>query len=144
MNSILFALLLAIQQPPTELDLVLQRATDYVTKYEEELGNLIGTEDYVQKVAWLGSGTRYGMIQKREERRTSADFLIIQVGRIWSALRKVNQVDVEVEHVEFTTTPAHLVQHHQVGRQVGLQLRRIQSNCLVAHRHELRSSTCLG
>lgn len=94
MHSICFAFLFLLQQAPLELDTVLQRATAYVTQYEEELGNLIGTEEYTQNASWFGvSGGRYGMITRKEQRRTSADFLIIQVGKTWSALRKVNAVD---------------------------------------------------
>jgi hypothetical protein len=85
MNSILLALLLTVQQPPTELAAVIQRATDYVTKYEAELGNLIGTEEYLQ--TWTSGRTR------KMQRRTSSDVLIIEVGKEWEALRKVNRVD---------------------------------------------------
>jgi hypothetical protein len=92
MHSMLLAVLFLFQQP-SELDAVVKRASDYVTKYEEELGNLIGTEHYTQNVAWLSMGSRSGMIGRREQRRTSSDFLIIQLGRSWFALRKVNTVD---------------------------------------------------
>ncbi len=106
MHSIfLAAALFFIQQPaPGELDTVLQRATEYVTKYEEDLGNLIGSEEYTQNVAWMATGnSRYGMIAKKEQRRTSADFLIIQIGQTWSALRKVNRVDgLKVKEVQQT------------------------------------------
>ena len=95
MPSILLSFFLLVQQTPApDLSTVLQRASDYVTKYEAELGNLIGTEEYVQNVAWIGvGGARNGMIAKREQRRISSDFLIIQVGKEWSALRKANRVD---------------------------------------------------
>jgi hypothetical protein len=98
MHSVLFSVLLvsAMSQSNPELDSVLHRASDYVTQYEAALGNLIGTEEYVQNVAYKGVGTRYGMITKREQRRISSDFLIIQVGKEWSALRKANRVDGSV------------------------------------------------
>jgi len=91
MNSILLAVLLAVQDPT--LEDVLKRATDYVTKYEAELGNLIGSEEYVQNAAWTSSGGRMSLITKRQQRRTSSDFLILQVGPEWTGLRKVNWVD---------------------------------------------------
>jgi len=76
----------ALQQPSTELDIVMKRATAYVAKYESDLGNLVGTENYLQN--WrLGSSSRPAV------RRTSADLLIIQVGKEWAALRKVNRID---------------------------------------------------
>jgi hypothetical protein len=95
MHSVLFSFLLLswMSQSSPDLDTVLHRASDYVTRYEAELGNLIGTEEYVQNVAYKGVGARYGMITKREQRRMSSDFLIIQVGKEWSALRKANRVD---------------------------------------------------
>src|SRR5215831_2407573 len=93
--SILMILATPRQQPATDLDAVIQRATDYVTTYEEELGNLIGTEDYTQNVAWKNTigRTGSGLVSKREQRRLSSDFLIIQVGKEWQALRKTNRVD---------------------------------------------------
>src|SRR3989442_4274976 len=86
----------ASSQPQSshELISVLQRATEYVTQYEAELGNLIGNEEYVQNAAWLaptGRGNR--MVAKRLQRRVSSDFLIIQVGPEWAAFRKANRVD---------------------------------------------------
>src|SRR5207247_3970602 len=68
------------------------RATEYVSQYEAELGNLIGAEEYVQNSIWLDNSSP-GRVVKRMQRRTSSDFLIIQVGSEWSALRKVNRVD---------------------------------------------------
>jgi hypothetical protein len=90
MVTILVALLL--QQPVADLDTVIRRATDYVSRYEAELGNLIGTEDYVQNATLLDSSTPPRVAQ-RMQRRTSSDFLIIQVGTEWAAIRKVNRVD---------------------------------------------------
>src|SRR6185436_2059929 len=76
---------LFLQQPIPSVDTVIQRATAYVTKYEAELGNLIGTEDYLQ--TWTSNRAR------KTQRRTSSDVLLIEVGQEWSALRKVNRVD---------------------------------------------------
>jgi len=80
------------RQDTPELNSVLQRATDYVARYEAELGNLIGAEQYLQTSIWLDNG-RPPRIAKRMQRRTSSDFLIIQIGPEWAALRKVNRVD---------------------------------------------------
>ncbi len=99
MNAIVLAALVTLGAPsfaqsPPELTNVLQRATEYVTKYEAELGNLIGTEEYVQNAAWLAPGSRgNATVAKRMQRRLSSDFLIIQVGLEWAALRKVNRLD---------------------------------------------------
>jgi hypothetical protein len=107
MSSSILAALLSLAtlfQPQGSLDLtaVLQRATEYVTRYEAELGNLIGSEEYVQNSAWL-ENTRFGYprVGKRSQRRISSDFLIVQVGPEWAALRKVNRVDgVKVKETE--------------------------------------------
>jgi hypothetical protein len=80
------------QQSPIEIATVLSRATDYVTQYEAELGNLIGSEEYVQSSVWMDNSTP-PRVAKRLQRRTSGDFLIIQVGEEWAALRKINRVD---------------------------------------------------
>jgi hypothetical protein len=91
MTSILFALLLS-QNPVLDLEAVLGRATEYVSQYEAALGNLIGAEEYVQTSVWQDSNTPPRVV-KRMQRRTASDFLIIQVGPEWAALRKVNRVD---------------------------------------------------
>src|SRR5215831_12610110 len=99
MRPILCAVLLVFvsstahtQQSTPELDTVLQRATDYVAQYEAELGNLIGAEEYLQSSTWFDN-SHPPRVAKRAQRRTSSDFLIIQIGSEWSALRKVNRVD---------------------------------------------------
>jgi hypothetical protein len=79
-------------QTTADLEGVLQRATEYVTQYEADLGNLIGAEEYTQNASWISSQNRLS-VTRREKRRTSSDFLIIQVGTEWVALRKVNSVD---------------------------------------------------
>src|SRR5262249_30290071 len=96
---VLFSMLVSIsimtasaQQGPIEIRTVLGRATEYVSQYEAELGNLIGSEEYVQSSVWLDNSTP-PRVARRMQRRTSADFLIIQVGDEWAALRKVNRLD---------------------------------------------------
>jgi hypothetical protein len=91
MISIVLALTL-LSQNPSELDGILARATQYVAQYEADLGNLIGAEEYVQTSVLLDNGNP-PRVAKRTQRRTSSDFLIIQVGTEWAALRKVNRVD---------------------------------------------------
>jgi len=91
LTVILLALLL-IQQDTSDLDTVLARATAYVSQYEAELGNLIGAEEYTQTSVWMDNSSPQ-RVTKRSQRRTASDFLIIQVGPEWTALRKVNRVD---------------------------------------------------
>jgi hypothetical protein len=79
-------------QTNADLEAVLQRATDYVAQYEGDLGNLIGAEEYTQNASWISPQNRLS-VTRRERRRLSSDFLIIQVGTEWVALRKVNSVD---------------------------------------------------
>jgi hypothetical protein len=88
----IFLIALFLQQPATDLNAVVGRATEYVSKYEAELGNLIGAEDYLQN-AILYDNSNPPRVAQRMQRRTSSDFLIIQVGPEWAALRKVNLVD---------------------------------------------------
>ena len=80
------------QQSAIDLNNVLERATEYVTQYEAELGNLIGTEEYLQTSILLDNSSP-PRVAGRMQRRTSSDFLIIQVGSEWAALRKVNRAD---------------------------------------------------
>src|SRR5262245_56125217 len=88
----LFLSLLLTQQSANDVHSVIARATEYVSKYESELGNLIGNEEYVQTGTWLDNGNP-PRVAKRTQRRSSSDFLIIQIGQEWTALRKVNRVD---------------------------------------------------
>src|SRR5207244_12440766 len=56
--------------------------------------NPICTEEYSQNAVWRTLGGRgNATVAKRMERRLSSDFLIIQVGPEWAALRKVNRLD---------------------------------------------------
>src|SRR5215813_833895 len=91
MLTLLLALFL-VQQNTPDLDAVIARATDYVSRYEADLGNLIGSEEYVQTSVWLDNSNP-PRVAKRMPRRTLSDFLIIQVGSEWTALRKVTRVD---------------------------------------------------
>jgi len=91
MTTVFLALAL-MQQSLLDLDTVLARATAYVSQYESDLGNLIGAEEYVQNSVWLDNGIP-PRVARKMQRRTSSDFLIIQVGPEWAALRKVNRVD---------------------------------------------------
>ena len=84
--------LFLVQQNATDLDAVLKRATEYVSQYELELGNLIGTEEYLQTAVWMDNGNP-PQVARRMQRRTLSDFLIIQLGPEWTALRKVTRVD---------------------------------------------------
>ena len=55
MLSLLFVVLsfaVPVQAQQPDLDRVLARASDYVSKYEQELGNLIATEEYIQNAQW--------------------------------------------------------------------------------------------
>jgi hypothetical protein len=88
----LILMLLFSTQGATDLDTVLARATNYVARYESDLGNLIGTEEYVQNSVWFDNSNP-PRVAKRSQRRTESDFLIIQVGAEWAALRKVNRID---------------------------------------------------
>jgi len=88
----LFAFLLPGPQAAVDLDAVLARATAYVSQYESDLGNLIGAEEYVQN-SILMDNSNPPRVAQRMQRRMSSDFLIIQVGQEWAALRKVNRVD---------------------------------------------------
>jgi hypothetical protein len=80
------------QQSSTDLDAVIGRASEYVSQYEADLGNLIGGEEYVQTSVWYDNSNP-PRVAKRMQRRTTSDFLIIQVAEEWAALRKVNRVD---------------------------------------------------
>ena len=52
--------------------------------------------------------------------------------------REMQQVDVEMQHVELVRALAHLVQHREVRGDVGFERRRIEADRLIAHRREPR------
>jgi hypothetical protein len=84
---------LTAQRAPDDLAGVLARAAQYVAEYEEnQLGNLLAAEDYVQDVELRGS-QRFASGLRRQQRRTLSDFLILQVGRERVALRRVTRLD---------------------------------------------------
>jgi len=99
-----FLSLVVPSQPQNSSDIaaVVQRATEYVTRYEEELGNLIGSEEYIQNSTWYGKdGLGNSRVAKRMRARLSSDFLIVQVGPEWSAVRKVNRLDgIKIKEIE--------------------------------------------
>jgi hypothetical protein len=84
--------LLLVQENVPDLETVIARGSEYVSQYEAELGNLIGAEEYVQNSILMDNSSP-PRVARRIQRRTSSDFLIIQVGSEWTALRKVNRVD---------------------------------------------------
>ena len=58
--------------------------------------------------------------------------------------RKMDQVDVEMQNVELVTPLVQLVQHREMGREVGLEPARIEPDRLVAHRDECAPGPRLG
>jgi len=74
-------------QSVPDIATVLERAQNYVTRYEEELGNLIGQEEYSQSASWQGSR---GLTERR---RMSSDFLLVRTGETWFGTRNVLRVD---------------------------------------------------
>ena len=87
------AFFVPVQEKAPDLAIVLERAADYVKNYEEALGNLIATEEYVQNAQWRNLNSRFTTVAQKQQRRTSSDFLILQVGSEWEGLRKVNRLD---------------------------------------------------
>ena len=49
---------------------------------------------------------------------------------------KMHQVDVEVQDVELVASLVQLVQHREMGREIGLERGGIEPDGLVSHRHE--------
>jgi hypothetical protein len=88
--SIVLWLVPALAQT-TDLSAVLDHAADYVARYEDEqLGNVIASEDYVQNAVWYFNP---GIVANRQQRRTQSDFLIVLIGSERIGVRQVNQVD---------------------------------------------------
>ncbi|MBI4471871.1 MAG: hypothetical protein HY646_04325 [Acidobacteria bacterium] len=81
----------AAQDSPI-LEEVISRAVEYAKAYEAQLGSLIGEEEYVQNAAWRSPAGR-NLIARRQQRRLSSDFLILQVGPEWIGVRNVNRAD---------------------------------------------------
>ena len=81
----------ATPQAP-DLDSVLGRTQAYVAAYEQELGLIVGREEYVQNATWLGQTRPRGVIA-REQRRLSSDFLLLSAGARWYGVRNVLRVN---------------------------------------------------
>jgi hypothetical protein len=118
-------------QGKSDLKVVLERARVYVEQYEEQLGTLIGQEDYVQTAVWTSAGQPpeiTGPIRgggRREQRRLSSDFLLIRVGSTWLGVRNVLNLDgypVKQEEEEFDAifkdSPEAIVQRLKAIQQV--------------------------
>jgi tetratricopeptide (TPR) repeat protein len=99
----------AIPQTRPDVAAAIQNATAYVRSYEAALGNLILSEDYLQRWTTAANPASRGAsatIAGNRHRRTISDLLIVQVGDEWSAVRKVNSVDgakVKKKQQEFET-----------------------------------------
>jgi hypothetical protein len=78
----------------TELTAVLNRAAEYVARYEDsELGNLLVAETYLQTAVtynYQGRGA-----SRTDRRRTQSDFLMLAIDQDHVGLRMVNTVDGE-------------------------------------------------
>ena len=56
----------------------------------------------------------------------------------------MDQVDVEMQDVELVAPLVQLVQHRQMGREIGLERAGIEPDRLIAHRHERGPGPRLG
>src|SRR4030095_11396307 len=75
----------------TELSSVLDRAAEYVARYEDkELGNLLVAETYLQTAVTYNQGRG---ITHTDRRRTQSDFLMLAIDQDHVGLRMVNMVD---------------------------------------------------
>jgi hypothetical protein len=74
----------AVAQVP-DLKTVLERAVGYVSAYEEQLGSVIGDEDYSQTAVWGGG--------RSQRRRLSSEFLLTRVENNWFGVRNVLHVN---------------------------------------------------
>src|SRR5688572_26086609 len=72
-----------------DLDAVLKRAQNYVALYEDQMGALIGEEEYIQKAEWDSGVIR----RRREQRRLNSDFVLVRFGTAWFGARSVLRVD---------------------------------------------------
>ena len=79
-------------QAVPDLKTVLDRTRSYVSAYEEQLGTLIGEEDYKQTAVW--DNARPGSLRVGTmHRRLSSDFLLTRVGNEWFGVRNVREID---------------------------------------------------
>jgi hypothetical protein len=80
------------QDKAAELNAVMERAAAYVARYEEEqLGNLLVTEEYRQNATFFGVDGK--SVTGKPQRRLQSDFLLLKVGPSHVGVRKVNRVD---------------------------------------------------
>lgn len=84
--------LAARQEATPSLDLVLARAADYVTSYQNRIAGIVAEEHYRQNV--LGTPRR-GAPQLREFRELRSDLLLVKTGKgdSWLQFRDVFEVD---------------------------------------------------
>jgi len=81
------------QERPPELQAILDRAADYVARYEDrELGNVLASEAYLQSVS---NYLAQRLLLPRQQQRTESDFLIVLVGGDRMGIRRVNRVNGE-------------------------------------------------
>jgi hypothetical protein len=79
------------QKNSVALEVVLERAAQYVAQYEDQLGNLLVTEDYLLRATFFEpDGVS---VLGKPQLRLQSDFLILQAGPNRIGIRKVNQVD---------------------------------------------------
>ena len=82
-----------------DLKTVIERAQNYVKAYQEQLGTLIGQENYEQAAKWdsnttVSNGTtRSGMRAGTQRRKMSSDFLLSRIEGQWFGVRNVLTVD---------------------------------------------------
>src|SRR5215470_3376115 len=82
-----------------DLKTVIEQAQNYVKGYEEQLGTLIGQEDYEQTAKWdnntrvLNRTRESGMRVGTQHRRMSSDFLLSRIEGEWFGVRNVLTVD---------------------------------------------------
>ena len=77
---------------PVDLGMVLERAETYVSEYEQQLGMIIGEENYVQNATWMTRGFPNSVAQ-RQQRRLRSDFLLLPILEQWYGVRNVLRVD---------------------------------------------------
>lgn len=99
-------------QDDRDLETVLDRAAAYVDAYEDELGMIVGEEEYVQNATWMSRAARPPVVVDRERRRMSSDFLLLPVRDRWYGVRSVLRVDGNpVEEPEtFPESPREIVE----------------------------------
>src|SRR5262245_9173704 len=105
-GSVVTLLLILPQQPyppVLEVEAVLDRAAEYVSRYENEAGVLTAEERYVQTFE-VSAVSSYGQVGQRKTQRTlKSDFLMVKPPRgdaPWMGVRQVRSVgDQPVENL---------------------------------------------